>query len=109
MRTLTKTMAFYPVTAVYLAGVAVAIGITAQLIELSSGVLVLTAIAFLAVLLSMFREVQVVHYLLDIQRNELLGRIAELVESLHEAGVETPGLKTDTTTSRETSSESEPT
>lgn len=81
---------FYPVTTVYLAGVVVAVGIAGGVFDQTVGLAVLTAITLIVVLVSMFREVQVVHHLVNSQRDALLERITELVNAMHEAGVDLP-------------------
>jgi ABC-type transport system involved in cytochrome bd biosynthesis fused ATPase/permease subunit len=89
-RHVTLNISVYPISTVYASGVLVAYALTAGWIGLGTGVIALTMIATLAVLVSMHREVQVVHHLVNAQRDALLERITELVEAMHEAGVDLP-------------------
>lgn len=87
---ISNSLTFYPVTMVYLGGVGVAMGISSGWIDGGPGLLLLSMLTLIVVLVSMFREVQVVHHLVNSQRTALLERIAELVEAMQEAGVELP-------------------
>lgn len=86
MTHLRDSVSFYPVTTVYLAGVVVAVAVTAHLIDLSSGILSLTIVAVLVVLLALLHEVQVVHG----HTAELRARISDLVDAMEKAGVALP-------------------
>lgn len=89
-RNVTFSVSVYPVTTVYGSGVVVAYALTAGWVGLGTGVIALTMIALLAIMVSMSREVQVVHHLVNSQRDALLERITELVDAMHEAGVDLP-------------------
>ena len=80
----------YPITIVYLAGLALAITVSEGIVDLSAGIAVLTLVAILAVLIALLREMRVVHTLVNSQRDELLLRIDVLVEALKDAGVAIP-------------------
>lgn len=91
MRNVSQTVTFYPVTSVYLAGVFVAYGLTAEWFGLGAGVISLTLIAILATLVSTAREVQLVHLLVEEQKEKLVEQICDLTEVVHEAGLNAPG------------------
>ena len=81
---------FYPTTAMYLTGVVVACGISADLFSRDVGLVVLTVMASLLILVALTREVRTVHTLVNSHRDELLERIDQLLNTLHSAGVEVP-------------------
>ncbi len=62
-RKLYDSVLFYPVTTVYLSGVAVATAVAGGYISLSTGVFCLTLIAFLVVLLGVSRDAHILHTL----------------------------------------------
>lgn len=90
LRKLVGTIVFYPVTFVYLVGVAVAVAVAHGQVGLGMGLLILTGLTVAALLVATFREVRVVHYLVNSQRDLLLRRIADLIDTLNEAGVPLP-------------------
>ena len=85
-----SSLTLYPITTVYVAGVTVAVGIGLSWFDINAGLIALTAISLTVVLIALTREVRIVHHLVNAQRDALLLRIDDLVDSLNEAGVALP-------------------
>lgn len=90
LRRALRSMLLYPTSTVYVAGVVVAVGVSTGWFGLNVGLVCLTAIAVVVVLVGLVREVQIVHHLVNSQRDELLNRISDLVETLQDAGIALP-------------------
>lgn len=85
----------YPISAVWLTGCAVAIGITQDWWDLPVGLVLLSSMSLLIFMVSLRAEVTVVHHLVNSQRDELLSRIDTLVSYLVAAGVALPPGETE--------------
>jgi hypothetical protein len=97
LRRVSRTAAFYPVTIVYLAAAVDIAAIAGGAVRLDIGLALLGLLAVLVVLLAMRREVGSVHTLVNSQHDALVAtidamsrRIEQLVDALHEAGVQVP-------------------
>lgn len=97
LRRVSRTATFYPVTIVYIAAIVDLTAVVGGAIRLDVGMVLLGLLALLVVLLSMRREVGSVHTLVNSQHDALVAtvramsrRIEELVDALHEAGVQVP-------------------
>lgn len=82
--------ALYPVTTVYVGAVGVTLGVAGGTLRLDVGLIALGVLAAMAIVLATLREVQVVHLLVDAQREELRSRIEVLVALLIAHGIELP-------------------
>ena len=87
----------YPITAVYVAGVVLAYGISDGYVALSIGLLLFSIVAVLAISVALLREIRGVRLQLALvtrisshQQVELQERIDALIEALLEAGEEIP-------------------
>lgn len=81
---------FYSNTAIYLAGVAVAMLIAAGWISLGTGLLTLTSVLILVMMAGIYHEVRAVHGLCDGHTKDLHDHIDLLTSLLHEAGIDPP-------------------
>ncbi len=89
-RRVERSVVGYPLTGVYLAGTAVAVLISADLLPLAPGLLGLLVVAGLMLMVGIRREVATVHWLVNSQRDVLLDRIDQLIATLTDAGVVVP-------------------
>lgn len=92
-----QSVAFYPVTVLYLAGTAIAAFVVGGWLRFDLGLVLFAAAAILLVLISTHREVGTVHVLVDGHHHALVelvdkmaNRINQLVDALLEAGVTVP-------------------
>jgi 4-hydroxybenzoate polyprenyltransferase len=87
---LTTTLVVYPVTIVYVAGICVLIAAALGYLPVPHGIIALTFAAIVAALIAVWREMHLVHRLVNSQRDELLDRIGVLVGALLSSGVQIP-------------------
>ena len=92
LRRAVRACAFYPVTWTYVAGVAVILAMSADVVNLGGGLIMLSFLAVLIALVFTHREVHEVHLLVNSQR-ELIERIEQLIAALDAAGVGVPAEK----------------
>lgn len=92
-----KSYSTYPISTVYLAGVIVAVFISLGWVSLGTGLLILTLAAVIVLLITQSielrrqtKEILTVHLLVNSQRDELLNRISDLVDTLENAGIALP-------------------
>lgn len=85
----------YPITAVWLTGAVVAVGVARDWWDLPVGLVLLSSVSLLIFMISLKAEVVVVHRLVNSQRDELLNRIDTLVTYLVAAGVALPPGETE--------------
>ena len=90
VRDIYRSAGFYPITGLYTGGVVCALFVADGEIDLPSGLIIFAFLALTALLLAAWKEVRMVHHLVDSQRAELLARIDELSALLVKAGVVPP-------------------
>ncbi|HEU4539663.1 MAG TPA: hypothetical protein VFR23_00925 [Jiangellaceae bacterium] len=97
LRAVVASVAFYPVTLVYLAASMTTVAVVGGVVRLDVGLLLLGLASVLVILISMRREVGTVHHLVNAQHDALLAkigamalRIDQLLDTLTEAGVAIP-------------------
>lgn len=78
---------FYPITSFYLAAVAVLVFTMQGFFNLGQGILVL---ALCGILIAVWRDLKMVHVLVNGQRSELLTEIADLKQLLRQSNVQVP-------------------
>lgn len=90
IRRVVGSVAFYPVTLTYIAGVAMMALAVAGKIRVDVAVLASAVFACLAVVIALDREVRTVHRLVNSQHDVLIARVKQLVDALVAAGVTIP-------------------
>jgi hypothetical protein len=97
LRRVTRSVAFYPVTVVYVSAVVDLAAIVGGAVRLDIGLVLLALLAVVVILLSMRREVSNVHALVNSQHDALVAsaesmgdRIDQLIAALNTAGVPVP-------------------
>ena len=90
VKRVTHSVAFYPVSVVYIAAAVDLSAIVGEAIRFDVGLVLLGLLAVLVILLSMRREVSNVHTLVNSQHDALVARIDQLLAALTEAGVQVP-------------------
>jgi hypothetical protein len=85
-----RSGSFYPITAFYLAAVCVTALAVRGVLTLNGGAVVLALVAILVVLAATWRELKIVHRMMDGQRTEMLARIDHMTELLTEHGIQPP-------------------
>jgi hydrogenase-4 membrane subunit HyfE len=93
VRRLLATCTFYSITTLYLAAVAAIILTVQGAVSITAAAAALFALAVLLILAEMHREVRKVHTLVNSQRDLLLARIDQLINTLEAAGVSVPAGK----------------
>lgn len=93
MSFLAQHAASYPMTMLYLSGVACIIAVQEEVVTLGAGLILFTLAAIMAFVWAIAREVHTVHVLVNSQRDELLNRISDLIDALNEAGVDVPNRR----------------
>lgn len=90
LRRFTSSIAFYPVTAVYVAAAAASAAVAGRYLRLDLALVIVALVAVMAIQLSMRHEVRTVHHLVNSQRDELVARIDQLTAALVAAGLPVP-------------------
>src|SRR4051812_36659548 len=85
-----RSIAFYPVTQVYVAGSGILFAVVGRWVRLDVGLLLFTVFAVLVLLHATMREVAKVHILVNSQRDLLLERIQQLTDALRDADMIVP-------------------
>ena len=85
-----KAPAVWPLTTLYLSAVVTISAIAEGYIDVMTGILALGMLAMFLLLIIMFKELHVVHLVVNSERDALVARIGQLVTALTEAGVSIP-------------------
>lgn len=78
LREIVGSVSFYPVTLTYLAATVLAAAVANKVIQLAIGLILLSLFTFIVILLSMHREVNKVHTLVNSQHDALVGKLKEM-------------------------------
>lgn len=85
-----QSVVFYPVTVVYLSGSLILALVVGGWLQFDAGLLMLAAITGLVLLVATYRDIGVVHGLVNSQHDVLVRRIEQLLKALTAAGVQIP-------------------
>jgi len=90
VRKVISSVAFYPITVMYLAAVAVLSLVVASVLRLDAGVLLLGLVAVFLIIATVQREVEHFHKIMDDERDLCIARIELLAQTLRDHGINVP-------------------
>lgn len=88
-----RSVAFYPVTLTYAAGVCSLILVTEQYVTIETAIIAMAGLALILIILSTNRELRQVHREVEEHHRELCERIEQLMQALNDADVPIPDVR----------------
>lgn len=85
-----KSISAFPITILYLTGVAVIVLIQRDTVGVMSGIFILGFLTMITLVVSVIREMRIVHNIVAQQHDELTTRINQLTDVLEHSGIAVP-------------------
>lgn len=87
------SITFYPLSLAWVGGILVAAGISSDCFSLIQGLAVWSSFVLLMVMYGMWRELRIVHTLVNSQHDQLVARNDQLLALLNASGISVPPQK----------------